>query len=918
MKVRDMKTMLYHLFAKRKVLLKTIIIIGLLSLIILTFLFPAQIATPHIIRKHFNWGGNPIIIGEDLQNSGLNNPDFMYHFKVNNIAFITEINQICKEASLKIYDLYQPSSIGCFSIEHVIITNQTLEDWTVFGINTELYTELVSTLNSSFDNVPILVTNHSITTGLYEFNSSKIGNFSITINHNIQTLDLQEKLPSFNSYINELNKYSDNPINKSRMIFIPHESFQTIFKIDIFLIKGYIEFTTYQEDILYWSLDAPRKLRLFKESLCQEFHAKEQSINYLLLYQSIIYKEGLVESNVLIVNIIYSFIHAIQLIIWGLSGALIFLILIKMQQNNKDKEFQMLLAGKNFLTRISTIVLENILIVTGVSVIAYGLLLPFIKLQALIFNFPFDFYNENIKFALIFFPIALFFSLLIIYLDFELHLRKSLKNGQIDSETYQPFAKIPKYIRYQIFLVFVFLLWLLNRSLQPFLYQIGFLFLLGIISVLLFLVIKGCMWVIIRVVKKIKRKYDKPLSNFVLLLEMWKKPINTRFVLSSFIGTMIIGLCIFSIANAEVQKTTMFFNNDFCAIKTTVSLPNNDTTSIEVFLQNNSLLNEHYTKLVFAQHNPWDNISFVHNNQSIVELPKNFCLLYGINITDYQAFYSSWRTDNWLQNSIQPEKLNCSNAFVSKSFAQLGYELGDSITLVNNQNVSIAGFLDQWIGIVSTGNYVLVLESQIMEKLLLDSNTSSIEYQFRFNSEEKNIEHSVEYLLNHLSDIDVPFAISYVPPDMIEGIELVFIMPIMMTLESLVIFFIAVSIFNNLTDIHSSDEARTLGILFMNTDFKKTLFRVKLFEMLLSITLIAVIVSSILVVFSIILDSNFTSNNVPNFIEIIKAGLGFSKNIVFYSIIILLFYLLIVVVQNVFDYLKFNKLKIHLLFRHIE
>lgn len=903
-----MRTVLYHLLAKRKLLLKTIIIIGLLSLIILTFLFPTQLAAPHIIRKHFNWRSNPIKISEDLQNSDLSGPDFMFKSFSIDTTFITDFNQICKEASLKIYDIYQPLSLGCFGIERVTTANQTIEEWVVFGINAEIYTELVSATNSSLENVPILVTDQTVPCGLYRFNSSKIGNFSLVIDYNLQTSKLQEKLPSFSCF---LDKHPYKPINKSRMIFVPHENFQTIFEIDSYAFMGYIKFTSYQEDFLYWSLDAPRKLRMFEENLCQNLLAKEPSINCYSFCHSIIDKHGLAESNFLIVNIIYSFIHALQLIIWGLSGTIIFLTLTKMQQNNKNKEFQMLIAGKNFGIRLLTILVEDFLVVVGTSVIAYSLLWPFVKLQSLFFNLPFDFYNKNIKLALIILPVCLFLGLLIIYLDFEFHLRRALKNGQTESEDYQPFAKIPRYIRYQIILVFAFLMWLLNRSLQPFLYQVGLLLLLGVISGLLFLLIKGCIWFVKKIIKKIKRKQDKPLSIFILLLDLWKKPVNTRFILNSFIGTLIIGLCLFSIITAEVQKTATFASNDYCAIKTTVNLPTNNTESIEVFLQNNSLLNKHYTKVVSALHNPSDNISLIHKNQSIIELPENYCYLYGINLTDYQAFYSSWRMDNWLQDNILPEKLNSSNAFASKKFAQLGYKLGDTITLANNQNISIAGFLDQWIGLPYPNNLNLVIKSQILEKLLLDSNASLLEYQFRFNVEEKDIERSVEYLLNHMSNTNNHFTLSYVPPEMIEGIKIVFLFPIIMTLESLVLFIIAVSIYNNLTNIYSSDEARTLGVLFMSTDFRKTLLQVKLFEMLLSTILIVIIVIIAVTIFPLLI--GFT-----NLTETIAAGLGLSENIILYSIGIVLFYLLILVVQNGFDYLKYRQVQVHLLFRHIE
>ncbi|MHA1737523.1 MAG: hypothetical protein ACTSXA_03825 [Candidatus Heimdallarchaeota archaeon] len=901
-----MGALLYHILAKRKLLLKTIVIIGLLSLIILVFLFPAQLATPHVIRKYFKFN-NPITISEDLQDSDLSGPDFMFNGYVKNITFVSDFNQICKESSLKVYDTYKPLSLGCFGIEDVIIANQTTEEWTIFGINTEIYAELVSATNSSFDNVPLLITKQPTPDGLFRFNSSKIGNFNFTIDHNLLYSELQEILPSFNSF---LDKQPYRPINKSRMIFIPHESFQTTFKIDDYEFTGYIKFTSYQEDVLYWSLDAPRKINLFKENLYQKLCTKELSVSFAF-FQTIWDKTWVAENYVLIVNIIYSFIHALQLIIWGLSGTIIFLTLIKMQQSNKNKEFQMLLAGKKFSTRLLTILSENFLIVASSSAIAYGLLWPFVKLQSLLFNFPFDFYNKNVKLALIVFPVCLFFGLLIIYLDFEFHLRRTLNIGQTESEDYQPFTKIPRYIRYQIILVFIILMWLLNRSLQPFLFQMGVLLVIGVIGGILFLLIKGVIWLVLRITKKTKHKKDKPLTNFALLLNLWKKPINTRFILNGFIGTLIIGLCIYSIVTAEVQKTAMYVANDYCVIKTTVNLPNNNTESIEAFLQNNTLLNEHYTKLVYALHNPSDNISLLHKNQTKAGLANDFCELHGINLTSYQTFYSSWRTENWLQDNIAAEKLNSTNVFASKNFARLGYELGDLITLANNQNLSIAGFIDQWIGIPSGTDNILVFENQVMEKLLLDTN-SSLEYRFRFNVEEKDIERSVEYLLNHLSNTNGHFTLSYIPPEMIEGIKIVFLFPIIMTLKSLVLFIITASIYNNLTNIYSSDEARTLGILFMSTDYRKTLFQMKLFEILISTIPIVIIVISIPASLLLML------NNAYNLLGIITPRLGLSENVMLYSTIIVLVYLLILIGQNSFDYLKYRKLQAHLLFRHIE
>ncbi|HUU78770.1 MAG TPA: hypothetical protein VMX55_10515 [candidate division Zixibacteria bacterium] len=901
-----MKAILYHILAKRKLLFKTIVIIGLLSLIILTFLFPSQLATPHIISKYFKIS-NPITVNENLQDIYLSSPDFIFSSSAENITFIANINQICKEASFKVYNIYQPLSVGCFGIEDVITANHTTEEWTIFGINTEIYSELVSATNSSLNNLPILITDQILPCGLYRFNSSKIGNFSLNISYNLLISKLKEKLSSFYGFL-ENQPY--RTINKSRMIFIPHKSFQTIFEIDRNAFMGYIKFTSYQEDFLYWSLDAPRKIKIFKDDLYQGLQTKEPSISFAF-YQTIWDKVALAENSVLIVNIIYSFIHALQLIIWGLSGTIIFLALIKMQQSNENKEFQMLIAGKGFGVRLFIILLEDFLVVGGATIIAYSLIWPFLKLQSLFFNFPFNFSDKNIKFALIFFPVCLFLGLLIIYLDFEFHLQRVLKNSQKESENYQPFAKIPKYVRYQIILILVFLMWLLNRSLEPFLYQIAILLVFGVISGVLFLIIKGSIWIFKKAMEKNKLKHDKPLSKFALLFELWKKPINTRLLFNGFIGTLIIGLCIFSITNAEVQKTSMFYSNDFCAIKTTVGLPNNNTESIEVFLQNNSLLKEHYIKMISILHNPSENISFLHENQSITELPENYCYLYGINLTDYQRFYSSWHNKNWLLDNITPVKLNNSNAYASKNFAELGYEFGDIITLSNNQNVSIAGFLDQWIGITYPNNFNLVFESQVLEKLLLDSNTSLLEYQFRFNVEEKDIESTVEYLLNHLGNTNNQFTLSYVPPEMIEGRKIVFLYPLIMTLESLALFILAVGIYYNLTNIYSNEEARTLGILFMNTDFRKILLQMKLFEMFLSTILIATVVILIVTIVPSII--GFTGLK-----ETIISGLGLSKNVFLYGIIIVLIYLLILVVQNGFDYLRYRKMQVHLLFRHIE
>ncbi|MCF2144785.1 MAG: hypothetical protein K9W42_13900 [Candidatus Heimdallarchaeota archaeon] len=911
-----MRAIFFHLLAKRKLLGKVILGIGFLSLIVLSFLFPIQFASPHIIRKYFKTS-HLSTINENFEDedSYFGGPDFIFSAGVEDIAFLNAFNQICRNASLQVYGIYQPLSIGYFCIEKAVFSNQTTEEWHIFGLNPEIYAELVSATNSSFDSAPILITSQPFSNGVYYFTSDDIGNFSLTFSHNLLFPVLEEKLPYFCSYLTY--RPYGNTINSSRIILIPQEQFQIIFDMENYWFEGYLKFSSFQEDLLYWSLDATRKIGDFKNALYLDLQIAEPSISYGF-FQSILDKAYIAESNAIIISFIYSFFRALQFIIWSLSGAMISLLVVKMKQQNENKEFQMLLAGKGFAMRFLTIFVENSLVLVGASIIAYSLLWPFVKLQSLLFHFSFTFNEPYVKLSLTYFPLFLFSLLLVISLDFEYHLFRALKNSQTESRGYRPFSYLPKFILYPVPLLLVVLLWFIQNSMKSFMIQIAFVLVVGFTGVLFFFLFNGVILACKKLVKKIKYHRDKPLSPFALFLDLWKKPIRIRLFLNVLVGGIIIGLCIVSIANVETQKVEMYAENDFCAVKAKISLPDNNTAPIEIFLQNHSSLKERYTTVLNVFHSPLpeDNSSFLDERQTIDDLLQNYCYLIGINLSEYLRFYSSWRAENWLQDD-KPLKLNGPNVFASKSFAQLGYKLGDNITLANKQNVTIIGFLDEWIGIPYLNGFNLIFERQLLEHLLLDLNSPSFDYQFRFNVAEEDIQQTIVYLHSHLKSVVRHFQISYIPPEMIEGTKIVFLFPLIMTLESLALFIVAFSIYNNLTEINSSEKARTLGLMAMNVDFRKKILQMKFFELFLSVANISITILFIMALFVAIIHPLKFFPYV-SFKEVLITGLGWSKNLFLYVTSVILMTLFVLVIESGFDYLRYRKIEPHLLFRHIE
>jgi hypothetical protein len=893
---------LYRILEKRKFLLKIILLLGLISLSSMVFIFPSQLSTPHVLSKYFkNYVNNGVItIDEGYYNfeEESDGPMFdfvMDHGRASSTQFVEDFSQILNESSINTFSLFEPISFSLMSYEYIGVNNFTENKGRrVLGLNTNQYNEINLLTNESTPGGAIIFSyDNNVTLGSYNVSYYE-QNASLAISKYILAEDFQQNFP----YLNEYLVHGSKGINLTQIILLPINDFVAFFEpliesqFSLYLFEGYIKFSKYQQEIIYWSINSVSLINKFKEDII----ASIQSVESSFITNDFNDNLNLAQENAFIVNVVFSFIRAIQLLIWILSCIIVVFAIAKMQRSNVEKEVRTIFAGTSWLKRISSLTFESLLITTGSSAFAYLFIWPLIKMQ-LLFGISLSF-DRSVILGISIYPAILFLLILIVNLDFEFHLRRLIKNG-LSSEEYKPFSLIPIYFKLLSIILILLLVYILNKTFISLLYQIGIFLIAALICGILFLLIRLFLRVVTSLVHRQKRRRDKPLTKFHLLYNLWKKPLFTKIFVYSFIFLVISSLFLYSATTSE------FFRSDYKYMQAgeiniyTNNLSN--TTQVDTFLQNNSEIID-YTTILRASGNLSNDLlpDFAYSN------------IYGINESDYFEFFKLWNKKNWLSEG-QIENFDNESIFVSTKFKDVGYNLGDLVQLSNNQTFTIRGYVNNWPGIsdfISTERiFIVILDNQSLHIALESLGEESYSFNFKVHVSEENIIATVDYLLGHLNSMESFHELIALDPYVFEGIKIVFIFPIILLFEVLSILIVSLFIYTNLDDIHKSLEAKTLGLILMVTDFRKPMFWYKLLEF-------SIIIGFSLTFFLLI----FTASALilPILADIPLSEIDFSSKTILYSIILFTLYPALLLLQNLFEYINIKRIKLHLLYRHPE
>jgi len=868
----------------------------------MVFIFPSQLSNPHVLSKYFknyvNYGVISIDEGYFNFEEESDGPMFdfvMDHGHANSPQFVEDFSQILNESSMNTFGIFEPISFSLMSYEYIGVNNFTENKGRrVLGLNTNQYNEINSLTNESTPGGAIIFSyDNNVTLGSYNVSYYE-QNASLAISKYILAEDFQQNFP----YLNEYLVHGSHGINLTRIILLPINDFITFFEpliesqFSLYLFEGYIKFSKYQQDIIYWSINSVSQINKFKEDIIASIQTVESSFITYDFNDNL----NLAEENAILVNIVFSFIRAIQLLIWILSGIIVIFTITKIQRSNVEKEIRIIFAGTSWLKRISSLTFESFLITIGSTIFAYIFIWPLIKMQSLFgINLSFD---KSVILGISIYPAILFLLIFLVNLDFEFYLRRLIKNG-LSSEEYKPFSKISIYIKFLGILLILLMVYVLNRTFISILYQIGIFLIAALICFVLILLIRVSLKVVTSLIYRRKRKKDKPLTKFHILYNLWKKPLFTKIFIYSFIFMVISSLFLYSATTSEFFRANYKYMQAGEINIYTNNLSN--TTQVDVFLQNNSEIID-YTAILRA--------SGDLSNDLLPDFA--YSSIYGIDKIDYFDFFKFWSKKNWLSEG-QIENFDNGSIFVSTKFKDVGYELGDSVQLINNQTFTIRGFVNNWPGIsdyISTKRiFIVIFDNQSLHDALESIGEESFSYNFKVHVKEERIITTVTYLLDHLRTLESFHELTALDPYVFEGIKIVFIFPVILLFEILSILIVSIFIYTNLDDIHSSLEAKTLGFISMVTDYRKPVFWYKLLEF-------SIIFGISLVLFLLIFTA--TALFLPILADIPLSEINFSSKTILYSVILLSLYPALLLLQNIFEYFNNKRIKLHLLYRHPE
>lgn len=630
-----MKSLFYRIDSRRKYLLKSILIICLVSLSSIFFLLAPQLINPLILRKYLNNYADGIInievMGENITKYPLY--DFTFTGEANSLDYLENFDSILSNSSLEAFSLFEPKSFAHYA-EIGAFVNST-KHAKLLGISNSLYQNLLNLSDNSNTNqnsAIMLKFNQSdiLKTGIHTINITD-HDADLLVTNEVPLDVFQSTYPFFSEYFSE--SYFQSEINLQYAYFLKNEDYTTLWNSKIglsvpFEMNGFVVFSENQKSSIYWSAESVEMITTFSNDLETALTTEGSSIKINVSNDALWYAEN----NQFLVEFLHSFIRSIQLLIWSLSIIVIVITINKIQKINKEQEIKIILAGQSWKLRILAHLIESFIISISSLTLALAILYPLIQLQHL-FGIGIIL-DKSIFIGLGIFAIVQLLAIFGVYVDYEFYLRRVATSNLSLSEKYKPLMFVPIYGKIIGGLIVIALLWVLNRNYN--LLYLASLYLASlIISVIIILLVKLFIRLSFSIADERAKKRDKEVSTTFILFKLWRKFISSKFLIYSFVLSLMLSTFLVSTLTSDAIKNT---NNWWIGGEITFSSPATNISEVNQVLDSNSAIIDYTTNI-----KKWTNITLLK-----VTLGENKPDYYGIDKSDYYNYFSSWNSKKWL------------------------------------------------------------------------------------------------------------------------------------------------------------------------------------------------------------------------------------------------------------------------------
>ena len=911
-----LKEFFYRILGRRNFLLKTILIVILLSLSSFVVALLPQLITPHILSEHLS--GLFISGGEEISTQEYFYPDVELMGQTNNPLLIENFNQTVELASLSVYSVYLPKSLAFYVNEYAKWLNETSINpafalVSLIGVSTPTYNSLrtLSSDNSSTNGAILLTEFQNASLSSYSI-EVRDQNSSITANKVLTIANLTEHLPYLADNILSHISYRPDEFGRDTHYYpcfiLKIEEFIAQFESFIiessapYFLHGFLVFEESQKEIMAWSLNSPKLLVSFETDLLASILLQDPSAQFH-------FGNVYIYVDDMFVSIAHSFVRGLQFTIWVFSIILAVVTIGKIQNINTDKELRVLLSGKKWFPRILHLFSESLLLVLLGSTIALLLLYPFLQLQSL-FGIELILTKAN----------ALTLSVVILvtlgavfatFIDFELYLRRVLYK-ESKEEFYKPFSKLPKFL-YLIIIALVFtFLWLINRNLVFLLVFAIFMVAALLLSYLTTLLVRLVIRIAKRTYRNRKRKKNQKISPMFALLKLWKSKLNSRFLLYSVMLSVVSGAFLFINFTADAQRSEFLWWNggeiEFGISPLNVTMIDQNLLSISEILDSTKVISFNQFSnssnyYAFALIN--DKITVVNSSYEGERLSR----IVGINSSDYFEFFSRWSKRRWLTQG-QPTVLINNQMYVSEKFQEEGFDSGGSIKILNDSlSFTIQGIMDDWPGVASIFPRFIVIMDYNSLKVILETLQFDYQVTYKIHTTEKNINSTIEKIIPLMSQYDID-DLRYLNYELFENIRIVFLRPIIVIVQMFLLIWISLFIYSNIEDINQSSDAKNLGLLAFTGNFLKPLRNFKILE---GFTLFSIFLLMLLLLYCVIYGFLFSVGAIYE----IKA-LIVSRYTWFNILFLVVAYPVLLTIQGIVEYFNLRRLNLSLIYRHPE
>lgn len=874
-----------------------------------------QLINPHILSKHLSGFAGA---SEEISTREYFYPDVELMGHTNNPLLIHNFNQTVEQVSLDVYGVYLPKSFALYVNEYAKWLNET-------SINPAYaHVSLIGVTPTTYNSLRILSSDNTSTAGaihLTELQNTSLSSYSIQI-RNQNTSITANKVVTITNLTDHFPFLAHNLL--SQISYYPDEFGREthyypcfILKIDEFIaqfesfilqssapyfLQGFLEFEEYQKEIMAWTLNAPKLIDAFEKELIESILLQDPSAQFLL-------NNIHLGADEMFVSIAHSFIRGMQFTIWTFSIILAVITIGKIQNSNTDKEFRVLLSGKKWGSRIIHLFSESLFLVLGGSSIALLLLYPLLQLQAVL---GIDLYLT--KTNVLAFSIVVLVSLVVVFatfVDFEFYLRRVLFK-ESKEVFYKPFSKFPKFL-YGIVLSLIFLfLWVINRNLIFLLTFAIFIVAALLLSVLATLLVRLIIRIAKRIYKNRKRKKNQSISPIFALLKLWKNKLNSRFMLYSIIISVVSCAFLFTNFIVDAQRSEFLWLTggeiEFRSSPVNVTEINQDLQAIPEIID--------FTEVIrFNQFtNSSNNYAFALINDDITVVDSTYqgerlSRIVGINSTDYFDFFSRWNKRGWLTQG-QPSVLANNQMYVSEKFQEVGFDSGDSLTMLNDSlSFTIQGIIDDWPGVSSVFPRFTVIMDYNSLKLILEELQFDFQVVYKIHTTDKDVEWAIERIVPLMSKYGIE-ELNYLDYDLFKNIRIVFLKPIVVIVQMFILIWLSLFVFSNIDDINQSSDAKNLGLLAFSKGYLRPLRNFKILE---GVTLYSIFLLILLLLYGVIYGFFF------------GVGIVYELKVLFVSrytwfniLFLIVAYPVLLTIQGIVEYYNLRRMNLSLIYRHPE